>query len=205
MYTFPILICWYNASFWKMRIFYSKIACFLQKVSDFRQFLRKKCAFLFSSIFQVPNVWKELTWYLMSPVYAFYISNAPRRKMRIFKTPRDISIYGRFRFSIIFCWRITTKHARVYRKAHLVTRYIFCWYIWNSTKKCAFLLLKTMKHPGRFHNQKQRHDYYLEKDSQTTWSATLIMKLLKHHELYSERAHENHQEFWKLLMNLQSN
>ena len=157
MYTFPILICWYNASFWKMRIFHSKIACFLQKVSDFRQFLRKKCAFLFSSIFQVSNVWKELTWmYLVSPVYALYISNAPRRKMRIFKTPCDIQKYGRFRFPIIFFLKdhLSKKHARAYRKAHLVTRYIFCWYFWNSTKKCAFLLLKTMKHRKHLSSRK---------------------------------------------------
>ena len=159
MYTFPIMICWYDASFWKMRIFYSKIACFLQKVSDFRQFLRKKCAFLFSSIFQVSNVWKELTgMYLVTPVYALYISNTPRRKMRIFKTPRDISKYGRFRFSIVF-WRITKKHARVYRKAHLVTRYIFYWYIWNSTQKCAFLLLETMKHRKQLSSSKMRFFY----------------------------------------------
>ena len=49
MNPFPKLICWYNASFWKTRIFYSIIACFLQKVSDFQQFLRKKCAFFFQA------------------------------------------------------------------------------------------------------------------------------------------------------------
>ena len=143
--------------------------------------------------------------YLVSPVYALYISNAPRRKMRFFKTPRDISIYGRFRFSIIFFLKDYHKTCtRLQKSAFSYTIHLLLVLLKFNQKMRVFTLEK-MKHPGRFHNQKQRHDYFLEKDSQTTLSATLIMKLLKHHELYLERTHENHQEFGKLLMNLQSN
>ena len=160
---------------------------------------------MFSSIFQASNVWKELTWmYLVSPVYVLYISNAPRRKMRIFKTPRDISIYGRFRFSIIFCWRITTKHARVYRKAHSVTRYIFYWYIWNSTKKCAFLLLKTMKHRKKLSSRKMRvFSFEITSFHENHWMFFFFENIDQHSMFFVKTCYFRwknvHSSTWKLL------
>ena len=43
----------YEAPFWKRRLFYLKIACFLQKVSDFGRFLKKEKAPFFFGRFSI--------------------------------------------------------------------------------------------------------------------------------------------------------
>ena len=50
-----------EAPFWKRRLFYLKIACFLQKVSDFGRFLKKEKAPFFVDVFRSSIVQKKLT------------------------------------------------------------------------------------------------------------------------------------------------
>ena len=72
-----------EASLWKRRLFYLKIACFLQKVSDFGRFLKKEKAPFFVDVFRSSIVQKKLIYiYVMASVYVPYVSDTLKRKRK---------------------------------------------------------------------------------------------------------------------------
>ena len=82
----------YGAPFWKRRLFYLKIAYFLQKVWDFGRFLKKEKAPFFSGVFRSSIVQKKLIYiYVMASVYVPCVSDTLKRKRRLFKTSFGIS------------------------------------------------------------------------------------------------------------------
>ena len=81
-----------EAPFWKRRLLYLKIACFLQKVSDFGRFLKKEKAPFFVDVFRSSIVQKKLTYtYVIASVHVLCDSNTLWRKRRLFKTSFGIS------------------------------------------------------------------------------------------------------------------
>ena len=81
-----------EAPFWKRRLFYLKIAYFLQKVWDFGRFLKKEKAPFFSGVFRSSIVQKKLIYtYVMASVYVPCVSDSLKRKKRLFKTSFGIS------------------------------------------------------------------------------------------------------------------
>ena len=82
----------FEAPFWKRRLFYLKIAYFLQKVWDFGRFLKKEKAPFFSGVFRSSIVQKKLIYtYVMASVYVPCVSDSLKRKKRLFKTSFGIS------------------------------------------------------------------------------------------------------------------
>ena len=82
----------YGAPFWKRRLFYLKIAYFLQKVSDFGRFLKKEKAPFFVDVFRSSIIQKKLTQiHVIASVHVPYVSNTLWRKRRLFKTSFGIS------------------------------------------------------------------------------------------------------------------
>ena len=81
-----------EAPFWKRRLFYLKIACFLQKVSDFGRFLKKEKAPFFVDVFRSSIVQKKLTYtYVIASVHVPCDPNTLWRKRRLSKTSFGIS------------------------------------------------------------------------------------------------------------------
>ena len=81
-----------EAPFWKRRLFYLKIACFLQKVSDIGRFLKKEKAPFFVDVFRSSIVQKKLTYtYVIASVHVPCDPNTLWRKRRLSKTSFGIS------------------------------------------------------------------------------------------------------------------
>ena len=61
-----------------------------------------------------------------------------------------------FVFQSLFFEGFQKKHACFHRNAHLITRYLFYCSVWNSIKKRAFLLFKTINHRKNLSHGKMR-------------------------------------------------
>ena len=93
----------YGAPFWKRRLFYLKIAYFLQKVWDFGRFLKKEKAPFFSGVFRSSIVQKKLIYiYVMASVYVPCVSDSLKRKKRLFLNVvwdfKMLHFWSKFRF-----------------------------------------------------------------------------------------------------------
>ena len=86
-----------QAPFWKRRLFYSKIACFLQKVWDFGRFFKKQKAPFYVDVFRSFIVQKKLTYILViASLHAGFIGSKFQMKRRLFQTTHKISKYATF-------------------------------------------------------------------------------------------------------------
>ena len=93
--------------------------------------------------------------YVVTPVYARYVSSASRRKTRVFKTYSRFPICGRFPFFIIFFIEEIPKTILVITKTRICLHDSHSMGVFGiQAKKRAFLLLKVVKLGKMLSNEK---------------------------------------------------